>query len=197
MLREGGLPQGTPAPSPTTLHFVPLPRRVLPTARPLFSPGQNCRPRMIHPILAVGVRTTRSRTRARSAARNPAPPNRTAVAGRSRDAGTRPANPASGRRCAESTKCLPALCGRWPAVVPLRTLGSLGKQGLDRSPLRVGQQPTVSRHRPSPWRCAPFLSPSGEPNYGNINALYPVLQPVLALVWISVFASRALNLFSV
>jgi hypothetical protein len=38
------LPRGIPWPSATTIHFVPLPRLVLPTQSPLFWPLQSCRP---------------------------------------------------------------------------------------------------------------------------------------------------------
>ena len=37
------IPKGTPAPSTTTMHFEPLPRRVFPMAEPLFSPARRSR----------------------------------------------------------------------------------------------------------------------------------------------------------
>jgi len=50
-LRRGSrvkvVPRGRPAPSTTTIHFVPLPRLVLPTPQPLFSPERNCHPETI------------------------------------------------------------------------------------------------------------------------------------------------------
>jgi hypothetical protein len=52
-LRRGrpvqGWPNGVPAPSTRTIHFVPLPRLVLPTLRPLFSPGRSCHRQSIRP----------------------------------------------------------------------------------------------------------------------------------------------------
>src|SRR5205814_2906687 len=36
------LPRGTPWPSTTTIHFVPLPFLVFPTQAPLFLPERNC-----------------------------------------------------------------------------------------------------------------------------------------------------------
>ena len=39
-------PIGIPWPSTTTMHFVPFPRRVFPTAQPPFSPAQRSRPEM-------------------------------------------------------------------------------------------------------------------------------------------------------
>src|SRR5229473_6115404 len=35
-------PSGRPSPSTSTIHFVPLPRLVLPTAEPLFLREQSC-----------------------------------------------------------------------------------------------------------------------------------------------------------
>src|SRR5579875_1043569 len=131
---------------------------------------------MIRSTATAGVRSTRSGTPARFPARPLAPPNPAAAANRSRGAGTRPANPASEPRCAESTKCLPALCGRWPVAAHPAGVGGASVAEAESFPLRVGQQPTVSWHRPSPWRCASFLPPWGETNYGVFNTLYPVLQ---------------------
>jgi hypothetical protein len=48
-----------------------------------------------------------------------------------------------------------------------------GEQGLDLLPLRVGQQPTVSRHSPSPLALSPLQE---KDNYGQINALQQVLK---------------------
>ena len=45
-------PKGIPLPSARTIHFVPLPRLVFPTAKPLFLPRQNCRLRRSLPSAA-------------------------------------------------------------------------------------------------------------------------------------------------
>jgi hypothetical protein len=52
------------------------------------------------------------------------------------------------------------------------------RQALDLFPLHVGQHPILSRRRPPPALQLLFTA-AGKDNYGNINALYPVLQPVL------------------
>ena len=46
-------PSGRPWPSTSTIHFVPLPRLVFPTAEPLFSPERNCRPERSPPTSAA------------------------------------------------------------------------------------------------------------------------------------------------
>src|SRR5579863_3434162 len=101
-------PRGTPVPSTTTIHFVPLPRLVFPTPQPLFSRKQNCRPKTTRSSPVARARSTRSKTCARYSAKRPAPPSRAAAASRSRDADIGPASPASGRRSAESRESLPA-----------------------------------------------------------------------------------------
>src|SRR5712692_4507156 len=45
--RHGNI--GVPAPSTRSIHFVPLPRFVLPTLAPPSWRGQSCHPRNIHP----------------------------------------------------------------------------------------------------------------------------------------------------
>jgi hypothetical protein len=62
--------------------------------------------------------------------------------------------------CAESTGCPPstsrsAARGR----APWRCRGGLGQQGPNLFPLGVGQQPTISRHRPSLWRYSSHRPP--------------------------------------
>lgn len=58
--RRGGrvqvLSQRNTAPSTTTIHFVPLPRLVLPTLSPPFWPEQNYRPRRIRSTSVAGAR---------------------------------------------------------------------------------------------------------------------------------------------
>src|ERR1700674_2886934 len=100
-------PRGTPAPSTTTIHLVPLPRLVFPNPAPLFSLEQNCRPETTRSTAIAGVRLTRSRTRARCSAKRPALPIRAAAASTSKDADISPANPANERRCGGSTESLP------------------------------------------------------------------------------------------
>src|SRR5258707_11321297 len=47
-------PSGRPWPSTSTIHFVPLPRVVFPTAAPPFSLGRSCRRERPRPISTVG-----------------------------------------------------------------------------------------------------------------------------------------------
>src|SRR5258708_10016095 len=64
--RSSRTPSGRPSPSTSTIHFVPLPRLVLPTAEPLFSLERSCRPgtslptsadlrHRAHPVASPGV----------------------------------------------------------------------------------------------------------------------------------------------
>jgi len=101
-----------------TIHFVPLPRLVLPTPEPLFSPGQNSRPKTIRSTLTAGVRSIPPETFARCAARCPVLPSRAAAANRWPAKETPRANPAGEPRCAKSTRCLPAPCGSPPVAAP-------------------------------------------------------------------------------
>jgi len=83
-------------------------------SRALFSPERNSRPETLRSISTAGVHSTRPETPARSRAKPLAPPRPAVVASRSMARETPRANPASERRCAVSTKCLRALCGRRP-----------------------------------------------------------------------------------
>ncbi len=67
-------PSGRPWPSTSTIHFVPLPRLVLPTAAPLFSPERNCRPESSLPTSAGPRRRGRPATLATHRARRPSLP---------------------------------------------------------------------------------------------------------------------------
>src|ERR1700681_4019973 len=133
--------RGTPRPSTTTIHFVPLPRLVFPTPQPLFSREQNSRPKTIRSTSTAGARSTRSETSARCSTKRPAPPSLAAAASRSKDAGISPAGPASERRSAESTESLPQHTAVLnPGTTALALFGRLGEQGRDLLPLRFSQQ---------------------------------------------------------
>src|SRR5581483_11681333 len=99
-------PNGTPSPSASTIHFVPLPRLVLPTARPLFLRARSCRRGRFHPIAAVLPRPTRPAGHARHQARHPAPATAAIAASRSRARETHPAKTAKPHRFAEPTESL-------------------------------------------------------------------------------------------
>src|SRR5579883_2989915 len=61
-------PSGRPSPSTSTIHFVPLPRLVFPTAEPPFSPGRSCRREKPRPTSTVPLGPTPPATRARHSA---------------------------------------------------------------------------------------------------------------------------------
>src|SRR5580700_3204910 len=71
---------------------------------------------------------------------------------------TRRANPASERRCVESTESLRALCGRWLAVC--HHAGAWAASGARDRSFPIGRRSAVDRIAPSvlPWRCCPNLS---------------------------------------
>jgi hypothetical protein len=93
-------PKGRPWPSTTTSPFVPLPRVVLPTQAPRFSPGQSCRqPRF--PPHRVGLgRPVAPRTRATPSATRLGLPSPGGAASRYWGTETAPARLAIGHRFA-------------------------------------------------------------------------------------------------
>src|SRR5581483_6464737 len=99
-------PSGTPSPSASTIHFVPLPRLVLPTASPLFSPGQNCRRERSRPIAAIPPGPVRPAKPATHPAIRLALATVAIAASRSRAKETRRAETATPRRFAKPTECL-------------------------------------------------------------------------------------------
>src|ERR1700679_529558 len=86
-------PSGRPPPSTSTIHFVPLPRLVLPTAEPLFSLERSCRPGTSLPTAAT-------------------------VASRLRERDTCPAENATPHPSATPTVCPPDRPGWTPTVGP-------------------------------------------------------------------------------
>ena len=91
-----------------------------------------------------------SQMRSRCSTGRRALPSSVVVAGRSRDAETPPADPASGRHCAVSGDALQhlAVAGSWSSAATMPR--GFGQQGPNLFPMASGQQPTVSRHRPNP-----------------------------------------------
>src|SRR6266581_5447174 len=94
--------------------------------------------------------------------------------------GTLRANPASERRCAESTKCLRAPCGRRPVAVR-RVAANVDEEA------RAGSSPIGRRSTDDPYRAIGppaalltlFISHFRQPNYLRIQALHPVLKQLL------------------
>ena len=107
-----------PWPSTSTIHFVPFPRLVFPTAAPLFSPTRSCHPETFHPIAATVVGLELPAT----AAMLPAKHHRLPTAGddvnRSHRWDTRREGRANAHPCAAPTKCLPHTADSTPTVGP-------------------------------------------------------------------------------
>src|SRR5271169_1888510 len=78
-------PSGRPPPSTSTVHFVPLPRLVLPTAEPLFSPERSYRPRTPPPTSEDLRHRGRPTKFASHQAKRLAPPTALTAANRSQE----------------------------------------------------------------------------------------------------------------
>ena len=76
-------PSGRPPPSTSTIHFVPLPRLVLPTASPPFWLGRSCHPETSRPTSASLRRPMRPTERATHPATRLRPATASAAASRS------------------------------------------------------------------------------------------------------------------
>ncbi len=109
-----------PWPSTSTIHFVPFPRLVFPTAAPLFWPTRSCHPERFRPIAVVAADSARPATAATPPAKPPRLPTAADAASRSRRWDTRRARRATERRCATPRECLPRTAGSMPTVGPVR-----------------------------------------------------------------------------
>src|ERR1700739_4117080 len=107
-------PSGRPPPSTSTIHFVPLPRLVLPTAEPPFSPERSCRPETPLPTAAGLPHRALPAVLARHPATHPALPTASAAASRSQETDTCRAKSATPLRSATPTKCPPGSPGWKP-----------------------------------------------------------------------------------
>ena len=114
--RSSRTPSGTPSPSPNTIHFVPLPRLVLPTAAPPFSPEQSCRPGTSPPTSAALRRPALPAAFARRPATHPALPTASIAASRSQVTDTCRAKTATPHPSATPTGCPPDTHGWTPTV---------------------------------------------------------------------------------
>lgn len=111
-------PKGRPLPSASTTAFVPLPRFVLPTARPPFLPERRSHPGTFLPSAAGRAGPKYSATPAKHAAKHLAPPTRVASASRSRGWEIRPAGRASEPLCAAPKESLRHKLGCLPGDAP-------------------------------------------------------------------------------
>jgi len=76
-------PKGMPWPSTSTIHFVPFPRLVFPTASPPFWQPRSCRPGRSRPTATAGGGSTRPAAAARLRSRCPRLPTVAVCASRS------------------------------------------------------------------------------------------------------------------
>src|SRR6202789_1295570 len=129
-------PSGRPPPSTSTTHFVPLPRLVLPTAEPLFSPERSCRPETSLPTAAGLLHRARPAALAKRRATHPALPTASTAASRSQATHTCRARTATPRRSVTPTKCPPDRPGWRP------------KDGLA-CPCAASVQATTARSTPT------------------------------------------------
>ena len=102
------MPTGIPWPSATTMHFVPLPRFVLPTHSPLFLRGKSWHRQTLLPSRANLLRRGRPERCATPPPKRLALPNREGDASTCWAKGIDQEDPASAPRCATSTICLQA-----------------------------------------------------------------------------------------
>jgi len=109
-------PSGTPSPSTNTIHFVPLPRLVLPTASPPFSQPRSCRPRTSRPSARVPLHPATPTEPARHSATRLALPTAATAASRLREKETHWARTATLPRFAKSIECLQNTPGLGPTV---------------------------------------------------------------------------------
>src|SRR5258708_2083034 len=107
-------PSGRPSPSTSTIHFVPLPRLVLPTAEPLFSLERSCRPGTSLPTSADLRHRAHPVAFARRRATHPALPTASTAASRSQAKGTCRARTSTPRPSATPTECPPDRPGSTP-----------------------------------------------------------------------------------
>ena len=112
-------PNGVPAPSTTTSHFVPLPRLVLPTLSPPFWPVQNCHRQNTHPIAVCLHHPVQSVTHATDSRTRLVLPSLASVANTLMNYHILLAAPTTVHPSMQSTKCRRNTFDHRPAVVHL------------------------------------------------------------------------------
>ena len=158
------VPNGMPWPSTNTIRFVPLPRLVLPTPAPPFSPIRSCSPGKSHPSPAVRGGSARPATHPRLAATRLAPPTAANAASRSAHSDTPAAGPATAPRSSAATEFLPCTPGSKPKAVPAHLIcASVGERNTRSTPT-AGRSATWLQL--SPFRLLwEGVSPESEPIY--------------------------------
>src|SRR5215467_7137459 len=109
-------PKGIPWPSTRSIHFVPLPRLVFPTAKPPFLQEQNFHPKKSLPTAKGLVGRDPTAERATLLPTHPAPPIAANDASRWIRWDTARADPAIGLRCAAPIKHPRNKLGCWPTA---------------------------------------------------------------------------------
>ena len=132
---SGRTPNGRQSPSTSTIHFVPLPRLVLPTAEPPFSPERSCRPETPLPTTGAGLRRrVRPAAVTKRRATRPALPTGSTVASRSQERNTSRSETSTPLRSA-NTHRMPSRHGRLDAHgrprLSMRRFGSSSNGPID------------------------------------------------------------------
>jgi len=159
-------PSGRPPPSTSTIHFVPLPRLVLPTAEPPFWPERSCRPGTSLPTSTVLRRRAHPVTLAMRPATRPALPTASTAASRSPEKDICQAGTATLHPSATPTGCLPDKHG-W------RPMDALA------CPCDASAQAAAARSAPTAHRsttqiascsCKKFIKPPASPRSHQFEA---------------------------
>src|SRR5258708_20301554 len=152
-------PSGRPSPSTSTIHFVPLPRLVFPTADPFFSRERSCRPGPSLPTSADLRHRAHPVAFARRRATHPALPTASTAASRSQAKGTCRARTSTPRPSATPTECPPDRPGSPPT------------DALPR-PCAPSPQAAAARSTPTAPR-----STTGTPSFSCHTSLKPPVPP--------------------
>src|ERR1700679_84468 len=172
-------PSGRPPPSTSTIHFVPLPRLVLPTADPLFSPERSCRPETSLPTSTDLRRRARPAALATRRAIHPVLPIVSNAASRSQAKGTCRAKTAMPRRSATPIECPPDRHGSTTTDGPSRPYAASALAEEARSAPTAPHSTTGT----ASCSCKKFIKPTASPRSPQIEAepIYETRSSVLSL----------------
>ena len=116
--RSGTTQMKTATPSTSTIHFVPLPRLVLPTAEPPFWLERSCHPGKPRPIAAILLHPGRRAVYAKRRAKHPALPTASTAASMSRERDICRAGSAKPPQSTTPRECPPGSPGSRPRDDP-------------------------------------------------------------------------------
>jgi hypothetical protein len=164
-----------PWPSTSTIHFVPFPRLVFPTAAPLFWPTRSCHPERFRPIPAVAGDSARPATAATPPAKHPHLPTAADAASRSPRWDTRWAGRANEPRCATPRESLPHTADSMPTVGPVRRAVASAREINAQSTPTAGLSASCQQLSPMlPYRISACLE--AEPIYETSCSCIPKLR---------------------